>query len=105
MLTTELNHLAGLGYTQLRQRAAARDHIALAGELAGPVRDNDRFGAAGAGRPDHLNLTAHHDEHGNELRPDLDEHIAAGRCAPPPVRLDPVELRRRQRWKQAVGQR
>jgi hypothetical protein len=85
----KLNDLAVLGYAQASKRAAARDQVRLACELAGTVRDNDRLHAPRGGR--HQKVAAHDDEKWRCLA-DLDQHLTLRRLSAQTLRRDPVDV-------------
>ena len=73
LLAIELDHLAWLADPGPRQRPSAGQHVAFAGELPGPMRDDQRFGSRG--RSQHLQLAAQHDEERHRPLSHLDEHV------------------------------
>ena len=68
--------------------------------LAGPVCDDERFGAAGWSQ--HLNLAADNDEERNHSVSDLDEHLAARDRAAASMRSDSPDLLGCERRKEAL---
>ncbi len=103
LFAMQLDHRARLAHTDPEERAPARDHVDLAGELTGPVDDDG--GLSRAGPPDNLDLTRRHDEERHGLVARLDEHLAGTGRALAPVRCDARDLFRRQRRKDVVGAR
>ena len=89
-IAAQLHDLAIAADAQASQRAAAGQHVALAAELAGPVRD-DHFGA-GLRRHQHFDLAAQHHEQGHGVLPGVDQHLAACHRAPRAERHDAFEL-------------
>ena len=67
MLAIQLDHFARLADARPDERAATREHVDLAGELARPMDGDERLG--GAGRPDDLDLAAVTTKNGNEPSP------------------------------------
>ena len=100
LIAAQLCDLAVATDAQAGQRAAAGNHVAFAGELAGTVRDDHFF--AGLRRHHHLDLAAQHHEHRHGFLPDINEHLAACHRASCPERDEAFELCCRQHWKYSV---
>jgi hypothetical protein len=100
MIPIELDDLARLGHPRAEQRAAARDHVGLAREIARAV-DDDR-GLGRAGRPDDLDAAADDHEEGHNRFAFLDENLSGLDLPHLAVRPDPLDLRRRQLRKDMV---
>ncbi len=75
LLAVQLDHLARRADARLDERAPAREHVDLAGELARSVDRDERLGDAGW--PDDLDLARRHHEKRHDRRTRLDEHLAA----------------------------
>ena len=103
LFAIELDHLAGLAGAHPRQRPAASQHGAFAGELPGAVSDDQRFGAAGWSQ--HLDLAAQHHEERHGPLSHLDEHLTGRHRAPSPVRRDARDLCRRECRKDPIRTR
>ena len=101
LLAIELDHLARLADPRPRQRSPAGQHGAFAGELPGPVRDDQRFRSRGW--PQHLHLAAQHDEERHRPLAHLDEHVAGRDRAPSSMGRDAFDLCRRERRKDTIG--
>src|SRR5712692_10860721 len=91
-----------LGYAQARKRAAARDQVRLAGELAGPMRNDDRLHARR--RTQYLKAAADDDEKWRCLA-DLDQHLTLRRLSAQTLCRDPMDLRFGERRKQPFRMR
>ena len=100
LLAIELDHLAWLADPGPRQRPSAGQHVAFAGELPGPMRDDQRFGSRG--RSQHLQLAAQHDEERHGPLSHLDEHVTGRDRAPSSMARDPFDLCRRERRKHTI---
>ena len=92
VLAIQLDHLARLAGTRPDERAAAREHLDLAGELTRSMDRDQRLG--GAGWLDDLDLTFRDHEERHDLGPRFEEHLAALDRMPVPVRRDARDLRR-----------
>ena len=101
LLAIELDHFARLADAQARQRPAAGDHVAFAGELPGTVRDDERLGGAGGRK--HLKLAADRRRRTARLwsptSTSTSPRATARRRPWPAIR----HLRGRERRKQAIG--
>ncbi len=100
-LAVELDHLARLGRARPHERAAAGEHVDLAGELAGLMGGDERLGAAG--RADDLEPSLDDHEERHVVVPDLHEQLALLDLAHGPMRRDPRDLRRRQDGEHLLG--
>ena len=97
LFAIHLDHLAGLADSRPCECSSARQHGAFAGELPGPVRDDERFGSRGWSQ--HLHLAAQHDEERHGPLAYLDEHLTGLDRAPSSMGRDARDLCRRERWK------
>ena len=97
----ELDDLAGLDRARPDQRAAAREHVDFAGELAGAVDRDDRVGRGGG--PDDLDLTLVITKNGTIVWP-ASKRMSPGRDRPDaPVLRDARDVRRREHRKHLLG--
>ena len=103
MVAIQLDDFARCAGTRADERAAAGQHVDLAGELSRSMDGDERLG--GAVWLDNVDLTCSDDEERHDLIPRLDKHLARLDVAHLPVRRDARDLCRCQRRKHLVDTR
>ncbi len=98
-----LDHLSRLGDHEVHERLPSRQHVGLAGELAGFLNGHDLLGLRGS--PNDLDRTLRDQEEGFRRLSRRLQHLAAAHRADAPARRDPLDLLRRQRGKDLIRAR
>jgi hypothetical protein len=97
----QLDHFARLTGARSGEHGTARKHVDFAGELTRSVYRDKPLGRTGS--QDYLEPTCRDDKERHDMFPRLEEHLASSDRTDMAMYSDPLNLSRRQSWKDTLN--